>query len=381
MNEQKAYVVGTRDSQLAMWQANFVEKRLKEKYPQTGFTVVGMKTMGDVNLAASLSSFSSKGVFTKELDVALLAGRIDLAVHCMKDLPTTLPTGIVFGCVLPRGDVEDALIVHNKYGSLTLDTLPKGAVVGTSALRRIAVLSQHYRHLRFKDVRGNVNTRLKKLDSGEYDALILARVGLKRLGFGDRITQVLDADTFGYAVGQGALAVVCRESDSAMRALLLPLDDILTSTPCTAERALLRSLEGGCKVPIAVRSSIIRDGNALQLHASVISVDGERHVSAQHTVTLPYQLVVNSLNAHQMQALLEVADALGVKLGVTLKEKGADSILDAIKGNPSHPAPAAAHSHPITSTRPTSTIRLRSNPAVALAFFALALVLVSKARR
>ncbi len=268
--------IGTRESKLAMWQAEHVRDRLAAAHPTVDFqskysavqwvyslilvliwSVVGMTTLGDRDLVSSLSNFTSKGVFTKELDAALLAGSIDIAVHCMKDLPTKLPAGIDFAAVLKRGETEDALIVHSKHAAAkrtTLDSLPAGSVIGTSALRRVASIAKHYPQLRCKDVRGNVNTRLAKLDSGEYDALILADVGLRRLGFGDRITQTLNSERFGYAVGQGALAVVCREGDASHQALCAPLTHEPTQYACAAERGLLAELEGGCKVPIAVRA-------------------------------------------------------------------------------------------------------------------------------
>ena len=202
--------LGTRTSQLAMWQARHVAGLLGG----VGVDVVGMNTMGDIDQIKPLTSFDSKGVFTKELDVALLASRIDAAVHCMKDLPTTLPPGLVMAAVLERGEMSDALIVADKHiqqGRRDLATLPPNAVIGTSALRRRAMVARHYNHLTVQDIRGNVNTRLAKLDRGEYDAVILAAVGLKRIGLEGRITMVLDEREYGYAVGQGALAVLARE--------------------------------------------------------------------------------------------------------------------------------------------------------------------------
>lgn len=176
------------------------------------YLVVGMNTLGDIDQIKPLSDFASKGVFTKELDTAVLTHQIDLAVHCMKDLPTTLPAGLEFGCVLARGDVEDCLVlpaVHAAHIN-SLETLPANSKIGTSAMRRMAILRILHPHLRCDHIRGNVNTRLAKLDRGEYDAIILARVGLERLGLEHRISCILPKEQFGYAVGQGALAVLCR---------------------------------------------------------------------------------------------------------------------------------------------------------------------------
>ena len=190
-----------------------------------------MNTTGDVDQMKPLTEFGNKGVFTKELDVALLARQIRCAVHCVKDLPTTLPDGLLLAAVLPRGDVEDTLVVSEKHRGRvsSLAELPAGAVVGTSALRRRAALAARFPHLVLMDCRGNINTRLMKVDRGDFDAIILAQIGLQRLGFHHRITQVLPADQFGYAVGQGALGILTREESESRR-----------TTAAAAQRACCR---------------------------------------------------------------------------------------------------------------------------------------------
>ena len=213
--------LGTRTSQLAMWQCRHVASLLASLHPSLPHAdVVGMNTTGDIDQIKPLTDFDSKGVFTKELDVALVLSRIDAAVHCMKDLPTTLPPGLAMAAVLERGEMADALIVsdrHLKEGRRDLASLPPGSVIGTSALRRRAMVARHFGHLSVSDIRGNVNTRLAKLDRGDYDAIVLAAVGLRRIGLEDRITMVLDDQEYGYAVGQGALAVLAREGSAPVQ--------------------------------------------------------------------------------------------------------------------------------------------------------------------
>ena len=212
-------LLGSRTSQLAMWQAQHVAVLLTSLHPSPlAFPIVGLNTTGDLDQLKPLTDFANKGVFTKELDIALLTSRIDAAVHCVKDLPTTLPPGLTLAAILPRGDLEDALILpsHSSLPSPhSLSSLPPGAIIGTSAMRRKASLARSHPHLQCRDIRGNVNTRLAKLDRGDYDAIVLAAVGLRRLGLGHRISQVMDKGTYGYAVGQGALGVVAREGSAS----------------------------------------------------------------------------------------------------------------------------------------------------------------------
>jgi hydroxymethylbilane synthase len=233
-----------------------------------------MSTQGDKILDVALAKIGDKGLFTKELEVGMLDRSIDLAVHSLKDLPTNLPEGLILGCVTERVNPADALVVNSQNQDYQLDTLPEGAVVGTSSLRRLAQLRYHYPHLTFKDVRGNVNTRLAKLDAGEYDAIILAVAGLERLGLGDRVHQVIPAAISLHAVGQGALGIECRDGDAEVLEVLKVLEHAPSRDRCYAERAFLRELEGGCQVPIGVNTAI-EDG-ILTLTGMVASLDGKR---------------------------------------------------------------------------------------------------------
>lgn len=233
-----------------------------------------MSTQGDKILDVALAKIGDKGLFTKELEVGMLDRSIDLAVHSLKDLPTNLPEGLILGCVTERVNPADALVVNSQNQDYQLDTLPEGAVVGTSSLRRLAQLRYHYPHLTFKDVRGNVNTRLAKLDAGEYDAIILAVAGLERLGLGDRVHQVIPAAISLHAVGQGALGIECRDGDPEVLEILKVLEHAPSRDRCYAERAFLRELQGGCQVPIGVNTAI-EDG-ILTLTGMVASLDGKR---------------------------------------------------------------------------------------------------------
>jgi len=266
-----------------------------------------MSTQGDKILDVALSKIGDKGLFTKELELGMLHNHTDLAVHSLKDLPTNLPEGLVLGCVTEREDPADALVVHSKHQDKQLDTLPPGTVIGTSSLRRLAQLRHHYPHLEFKDVRGNLNTRLAKLDAGEYDALILAVAGLQRLGMADRIHQAIPADISLHAVGQGALGIECRGDDTEVLDLLKAISHTPTTQRCYAERAFLRSLEGGCQVPIGVNTTL--DGDALTLTGLVASLDGKRLV--KDSITGP------ATNAEQ----------LGLDLAQRLRDMGAQEIL------------------------------------------------------
>jgi hydroxymethylbilane synthase len=280
--------IGTRTSQLALWQANFVAEELRNLYKDKCVEVMGMQTLGDKDQMKPLNQLGQTGVFTKELDSALLSGQIDCAVHCLKDLPTNLPAGLHCAAILKRGNVSDALILNAKHAGCTLASLPAGSIVGTSALRRAAVLRRRFPHLQCRSIRGNVNTRLAKLDRGEYDALILAATGLERLGLNGRIAQVLEAAEFGYAVGQGALAVVTRtptNEASHPANLVAQLTHSATLLATEAERALLRTLAGGCSVPVVVRCSWASAASPsssssplpgrLTLFGQVLSVDGQ----------------------------------------------------------------------------------------------------------
>ncbi|MBD2313147.1 hydroxymethylbilane synthase [Desertifilum sp. FACHB-1129] len=302
--------IGSRKSQLALVQTHWVQEQLQKHYPNRTFEVHTMSTQGDNILDVALSKIGDKGLFTKELELGMLHNQVDFAVHSLKDLPTNLPEGLVLGCVTERENPADALVVHEKHKDKQLATLPPGTVVGTSSLRRLAQLRHHYPHLEFKDIRGNLNTRLAKLDAGEYDALILAVAGLQRLGMAERIHQAIPSDVSLHAVGQGALGIECRAEDAEVLELLKALEHKPTAQRCYAERAFLRELEGGCQVPIGVQTVI--EGETLTLTGMVASLDGQR-------------LIKDTTSGAATQA-----EELGIELANKLKDQGAQAILNEI---------------------------------------------------
>lgn len=240
--------IATRKSALALWQAEHVKAGLEALNPDLQVELVTMSTRGDKILDSPLAKVGGKGLFVKELEQAMFDGRADIAVHSMKDMPVELPDGLEIGAILNREDPRDAF-VSNQYDSL--DALPEGAVVGTSSLRRQCQLKAKRPDLQIHDLRGNVNTRLEKLDKGDYDAIILAAAGLKRLGFEERIKQEISPDEMMPAIAQGAIGIECRSGDDQVKALIDLLADDKTSIRITAERALNAALQGGCQVPIA----------------------------------------------------------------------------------------------------------------------------------
>jgi hydroxymethylbilane synthase len=302
--------IGSRKSQLALVQTHWVQAELQAAFPDITFEVHTMSTQGDKILDVALAKIGDKGLFTKELEVGMLNHETDFAVHSLKDLPTNLPEGLMLGCVTDRENPADALVVNAKHQDKQLDTLPAGAVIGTSSLRRLAQLRHHFPHFTFKDVRGNVITRLAKLDAGEYDALILAVAGLERLDLGDRVHQVIPPEISLHAVGQGALGIECREGDEEILAIIGALNHGPTAARCYAERAFLRELEGGCQVPIGV-NTLITDGT-LTLTGIVASLDGQ---------TLVRDVVSGDVSQ---------AEQIGIELAHKLKEQGAQEILNAI---------------------------------------------------
>lgn len=266
--------VGTRESALAMVQTNYVIKELKKLHSEYQFEVIGMTTTGDQILDKSLSKIGEKSLFTKELETALSAGEVDLVVHSLKDLPTSLPDGLVIGAILEREDPSDAVVFQKGSSAKDLADLPIKSVVGTSSLRRIAQLRRKYPHLEFRSVRGNLNTRLRKLDEDKVcKALILAAAGLKRMGWTNRISYTLPNDVCMHAVGQGAIAVECRQEDTIILGVLEGLNCTETALTCVAERSFMKALEGGCSVPLGVTSSYVSD--KLQLTGAVFSLDGK----------------------------------------------------------------------------------------------------------
>ena len=269
--KKNSIVIGTRSSKLALWQADYVAERLRGEHPGLQVEKKLMTTKGDRILHAPLAKIGGKGLFTKELETAMLEGEIDIAVHSLKDMPTEVPEGLVISAVTERLDSGDAL-VSRKYTSLR--ELPPGAKVGTSSLRRRAQLLHVRPDLSIRDLRGNVNTRLRKLDEGEFDAIVLAVAGLKRLGFAARIAEVLPREILLPAVGQGALAIEVREDDEEVRKLVNFLNHEDTVNCAKAERAFLARVEGGCQVPVGVYASAA-DGE-LVVEAVIASLDGKR---------------------------------------------------------------------------------------------------------
>jgi hydroxymethylbilane synthase len=302
--------IGSRKSQLALVQTYWVREQLQKSFPDVCFEVHTMSTQGDKILDVALAKIGDKGLFTKELEVGMLNQEIDFAVHSLKDLPTNLPPGLTLAAITERENPADALVLHEKYKGQQIDTLPEGAVIGTSSLRRLAQLRHKFPHFTFKDVRGNLNTRMAKLDAGEYDALILAVAGLERLGMSDRVHQILPKEVSLHAVGQGALGIECRADDTELISLLKAIEHPQTRDRCLAERAFLRDLEGGCQVPIGVNTEI--NDEELTLTGIVASVDGKK-------------LVKDSVTGKASNA-----EQLGTELANLMRQQGAQEILDQI---------------------------------------------------
>lgn len=302
-------VIGSRGSRLALWQAGWVGARLEALAPGVPVRVEVIRTTGDVRHDAPLSAIGGQGAFTKEIEVALLDRRIDVAVHSLKDLPTVTPEGLSITATPEREDPRDALVLRADAasGNASLKNLAAGAVVGTSSLRRVAQLKHLRPDVRVKDLRGNVDTRLGKLDSGDYDALILASAGLRRLGFGARISAALDPAEMLPAVSQGALGVETRDADAETNALVSRLDDPWTRAAVLAERALLRSLGGGCQVPIAAHATV--EGKRLRLDGLVSTPDG------------------SEVLRDRVEGDAADAAVLGEALAARLKERGASRLL------------------------------------------------------
>lgn len=291
-------VIATRGSLLALWQAEHIKSRLSALLPGCRITLNVIKTQGDIILDVPLSKVGGKGLFVKEIEEALLDNRADLAVHSIKDVPMQLPEGLTLACV-PEREICTDCFLSTKYA--TVEDLPAQARVGTSSLRRQAQLLEMRPDLQILSLRGNVDTRLRKLHDNEYDAILLASAGLKRLGLTAPHAQSLDAERFLPAVGQGALGIECRENDPELRALLAQLEDSATRVCVEAERGFLAGLEGGCQVPIAGHA-IMSDAHTVSLKGLVAEVDGSRvlrahsHGSADNARTLGLQLAAHMLN-------------------------------------------------------------------------------------
>ena len=305
--KRKKLIIGTRSSKLALWQANYIGECIRKEYPEVEVSLCHIMTTGDKILDVPLAKIGGKGLFTKELENAMLAGEIDLAVHSLKDMPTELPPGLLLAAITERVDPGDALI-SPKYHSI--DNLPQGAKIGTSSLRRKAQLLQYRPDLRISDLRGNLDTRLKKMDTEELDGIILAVAGLKRLGWEERITQVLPRNICLPAVGQGALAIEARIDDEEVRTMLSFLNHQETRWAVEAERSYLSEVEGGCQIPIGVYGSIEED--VLLLEAAILSVDGTQQIrktmsaSPRDGITLGKNLAQDMLASGGREILQEL---------------------------------------------------------------------------
>ncbi len=296
--------IATRKSPLALWQANFVKQNLLLAHKDLTVELIPMVTQGDIILDSPLSKIGGKGLFVKQLEQAILNNEADIAVHSIKDIPAQFPEGLMLAAICQRDEVRDAFVA-NKYASL--NDLPEGAIVGTSSLRRQCQLRSHYPHLIIKDLRGNVGTRLNKLDDGQYDAIILASVGLKRLSLEHRITQYIGTDLMLPAVGQGAIGIESRTDDKQILDIISVLDDKKSRACIQAERAMNNALQGGCQVPIAGYCRLNND--ELVLQGLVGRVDGSKIIKQQIT------------------GFINEAESLGEKLAKQLLNQGADLIL------------------------------------------------------
>lgn len=310
MKEKEVLRIATRQSPLALWQANFVKDALEQRFPELSVELVTMVTKGDIILDTPLAKIGGKGLFVKELELALLENRADLAVHSMKDVPMTFPEGLGLAVICEREDPRDAF-VSNHYANL--DELPVGTVVGTSSLRRQCQLKATYPHLDVKSLRGNVGTRLSKLDNGEYDAIILASAGLIRLGLAERIRSFISTEQSLPAAGQGAVGIETRLNDERVLNYVQSLNHPETAYCVTAERAMNARLQGGCQVPIGAFTEL--NGDQIHLRALVGALDGSQIIRAEGSDSV------------------KNAEALGIAIAEQLLRQGADKILQEVYQN------------------------------------------------
>lgn len=302
----RAVRIATRGSRLALWQSHWVRDRLDEAWPRRAFEIVTIETRGDKVLDRPLPEIGGKGLFTEALEHALIAGDVDLAVHSLKDLPTELPERLKVGAVCEREDPRDVWLAR-AGGPPHADALEAGMVVGTSSERRRAQLLALHPVVEVRPIRGNVETRLRKLDEGGYDAVIMAAAGIKRLGFADRINAYLEVPAWLPAPGQGAVAVECRARDPEVDELLAPLESRAARAETEAERALLARLQGGCQVPVGARATVA--GGELRLHALVAMPDGSRVIRGEGT------------------GGVDRPDELGVQVAEDLLDRGGDEVV------------------------------------------------------
>ena len=297
--------IGTRGSKLALTQTNFVAEKLKKAMPDAEIEICVIKTSGDIMLDVSLMTIGGQGVFVKELEEALLSKKIDLAVHSMKDVPGETPEGLMFGAILPREDVRDVLVSRD---NIKMEFLPKGAKIGTGSQRRSAQIKALLPDVNIVPLRGNLDTRLKKIETENLTGVILAAAGMKRMGFAEKITQFLPVETMLPAVGQGALGLQIRKSDVALAKACAGLNDATTAAEVTAERAFLRALGGGCRLPIAALGKL--DGQMLTIEGMLAAPDG------------------STMIREKINGTIKEAEEMGKKLAEIVLDKGGKKLLD-----------------------------------------------------
>lgn len=323
MMKKNKVIIGTRASKLALWQAEWVKAELERMNPGLEVELNRIKTTGDKILDVPLAKVGGKGLFVKEIEEALLRGEADLAVHSMKDVPTEFPEGLHLAAICEREDPRDAFIaplLGTTFKVQSFGQLPSGAALGTSSLRRSSQLLSIRPDLRIVQLRGNLETRFRKLDEGQFDAMILAAAGVKRLGWAQRITEIIDPSVSLPAIGQGAIGIECRTGDGFINSLIAPLNHEETSICVRAERALLKRLQGGCQVPIAAHA-VISSGR-LVMDGLVGSVTGDRIIK------------------EHMEGNIEDAETIGITLGEKLLSMGADKILAEVYGSEVRPVDA-----------------------------------------
>jgi len=315
MARDRKVIIGTRGSRLALWQAEWVRSELERLYPGLEVELNKIRTTGDKILDVPLAKVGGKGLFVKEIEEALLRHEADIAVHSMKDVPTEFPDGLHLAVICKREDPRDAFISQiqdSRFKIQKFKDLPRGAVIGTSSLRRSCQLLNARPDLRISQLRGNLDTRLRKLDEGQFDAIILAAAGVKRLGWGERITEILPPEVSLPAIGQGAVGIECRVGDDFINELIMPLNHEETSVCVRAERAFLRRLEGGCQVPIGAYARLIN--GKVVMDGLVGSVSGDRIIR------------------EYLEGGKDTAESVGIRLADGLLSKGAKDILDSVYG-------------------------------------------------
>ncbi|KAI5952383.1 HEM3 [Candida jiufengensis] len=325
-NQLKHIQIGGRKSKLAVVQSELVKQAIQTYYPEIDCSILALSTLGDKVQTQPLYTFGGKSLWTKELEILLIDQidefpKLDLIVHSLKDMPTHLPEEFELGCIFQREDPRDAIVMKKGSQFKKLSDLPSGSIVGTSSIRRSSQLIKNYPHLKFESVRGNIQTRLNKLDNplNEYCCLILASAGLIRLGLGDRITSCLD-DVY-YAVGQGALGIEIKKNDQQIKQILKTIEDPIATICCLAERSLMRYLEGGCSVPLGVNSSFNPETSILNLKGVIVSPDGKISIEDE---------INKSIDISNDETLKRDCELVGIELGDLLKQKGAKEILDKI---------------------------------------------------